>query len=81
MSVRGGWVLAVTRGWTYGQSMVPERHVVLGAAGGTGSAVVRELAARALPVRAVSRGDIVDLPDDVEHVAADVGTIEGARRA
>ena len=34
-----------------------------------------------LPVRAVSRGDIVDLPDDVEHVAADVGTIEGARRA
>ncbi|MET0908873.1 MAG: NAD-dependent dehydratase, partial [Ilumatobacteraceae bacterium] len=61
--------------------MAVERHVVLGAAGGTGSAVVRELAARGLPVRAVSRGDIVDLPDDVEHVAADVGTIEGARRA
>ena len=36
---------------------------------------------RALAVRAVSRADIVDLPDDVEHVAADVGTIEGARRA
>ena len=61
--------------------MARERHVVLGAAGGTGSAVVRELAARPLPVRAVSRGDIVDLPDGVEQVAADVGTTEGARRA
>ena len=61
--------------------MALERHVVLGASGGTGSAVVRELAARKLPVRAVTRGDIVDLPDDVEHVPADVGTIEGARRA
>jgi len=61
--------------------MVPERHVVLGAAGGTGSAVVRELAARALAVRAVSRGNIVDLPEDVERMAEDVGTTEGARRA
>jgi len=61
--------------------MAVERHVVLGAAGGTGSAVVRELAARGLPVRAVSRGDIVDVPDDIEHVTADVGTVEGARRA
>ena len=72
---------AVSLGWAYSESMALQRHVVLGAAGGTGSAVVRELAARKLPVRAVTRGDIVDLPDDVEHVPADVGTIEGARRA
>jgi nucleoside-diphosphate-sugar epimerase len=56
-------------------------HVVLGAAGGTGSAVVRDLAARGLPVRAVTRGGTADVPDGVEQVAADVGTTEGARRA
>jgi nucleoside-diphosphate-sugar epimerase len=56
-------------------------HVVLGAAGGTGSAVVGELAARGLPVRAVTRGGTADVPDGVEQVAADVGTTEGARRA
>jgi nucleoside-diphosphate-sugar epimerase len=56
-------------------------HVVLGAAGGTGSAVVRDLAARGMPVRAVTRGGTADVPDGVEQVAADVGTTEGARRA
>ena len=56
-------------------------HVVLGAAGGTGSAVVRELAARGLRVRAVTRGGTTDTPEGVEQVAADVGTAEGARRA
>ena len=56
-------------------------HVVLGAAGGTGSAVVRELAARGLRVRAVTRGGTSDTPEGVEQVAADVGTAEGARRA
>ena len=56
-------------------------HVVLGAAGGTGSAVVRELAARGLRVRAVTRGGTTDTPEGVEQVAADVGTSEGARRA
>ncbi len=58
-----------------------ECHVVLGAAGGTGSAVVRELAARGLQVRAVTRTSAGDLPEGVEQVAADVGTSEGARRA
>jgi nucleoside-diphosphate-sugar epimerase len=56
-------------------------HVVLGAAGGTGSAVVRDLAARGLPVRAVTRGGAADVPDGVEQVAADLGTTAGARQA
>jgi nucleoside-diphosphate-sugar epimerase len=56
-------------------------HVVLGAAGGTGSAVVRALAARELPVRAVTRSGKADVPEWVEQAAADVGTAEGAREA
>jgi nucleoside-diphosphate-sugar epimerase len=62
---------------------VPEAptHVVLGASGGTGSAVVRELAARGLPVRAVTRRGATDVPEGVQQLAADVGTAEGARRA
>jgi nucleoside-diphosphate-sugar epimerase len=59
----------------------PVLHVVLGAAGGTGSAVVRELVARGLPVRAVTRSGGTDVPEGVEQVAADVATPEGARRA
>jgi nucleoside-diphosphate-sugar epimerase len=57
------------------------RHVVLGAAGGTGSAVVRELVARGLAVRAVTRSGATEVPDGVEQVAADVAAPEGARRA
>jgi nucleoside-diphosphate-sugar epimerase len=56
-------------------------HVVLGAAGGTGSAVVGELAARGLPLRAVTRSGAADVPEGVEQVAADVATPDGARRA
>jgi nucleoside-diphosphate-sugar epimerase len=56
-------------------------QVVLGAGGGTGSAVVRELAARGLPVRAVTRRGASETPEGVEQLAADVGTPEGARRA
>lgn len=58
-----------------------ELHVVLGAAGGTGSAVVRELATRGLPVRAVTRGGVTEVPERVERMAADVGTSVGARQA
>ena len=56
-------------------------HVVIGAGGGTGSAVVRELAGRDLRVRAVTRSGKGDVPEGVEQVAADVGTPEGARQA
>ena len=56
-------------------------HVVIGAGGGTGSAVVRELAGRDLRVRAVTRSGGGDVPEGVEQVAADVGTPEGARQA
>jgi nucleoside-diphosphate-sugar epimerase len=54
---------------------------VLGAAGGTGSAVVRELVAQGLPVRAVTRTGAMDVPDGVELVAVDVASADGARRA
>ncbi len=56
-------------------------HVVVGAGGGTGSAVVRELAGRGRPVRAVTRSGKGDAPEGVEQVAADIGTEEGARQA
>jgi nucleoside-diphosphate-sugar epimerase len=59
----------------------PPRHVVLGARGGTGSAVVDELARRGFPTRAVTRSGAGDVPADVEQRAADVGTAEGARWA
>jgi nucleoside-diphosphate-sugar epimerase len=42
---------------------------------------VRELAGRALRVRAVTRSGKGDVPEGVEQVAADVGVPEGARRA
>ena len=56
-------------------------HVVIGAGGGTGSAIVRELAGRGRPVRAVTRSGKGDAPEGVEQVAADIGTEEGARQA
>jgi nucleoside-diphosphate-sugar epimerase len=58
-----------------------KRHVVLGAAGATGSAVVGELAARGWRVRAVTRRGTGEVPEGVEQVAADIATAEGARRA
>jgi nucleoside-diphosphate-sugar epimerase len=60
---------------------VAGEHVVIGAGGGTGSAVVRELAGRGLRVRAVTRSGKGEVLEGVEQVAADVGTAEGAWRA
>jgi NAD(P)-dependent dehydrogenase (short-subunit alcohol dehydrogenase family) len=45
-------------------------HVVIGAGGGTGSAVVHELAGRGVRVRAVTRSGTGDVPDGV-HPAAE----------
>lgn len=56
-------------------------HVVLGASGGIGGAVVRELAARGYPTRAVGRSLPRDLPHGVQGVAVDVSTSGGAARA
>ncbi len=60
---------------------VAGEHVVIGAGGGTGSAVVRELAGRGLRVRAVTRSGKGDVQEGVRQMAADIGTPEGARQA
>jgi nucleoside-diphosphate-sugar epimerase len=55
-------------------------HVVLGATGGAGHAVVHELLGRDRPVRAVSRSG-GDVPKPVDVVRADCTDAEAARRA
>lgn len=54
-------------------------HVVLGATGGTGSALVEELVRRGHRVRAVSRSGRA--PEDVEGFAADVSSSAGTKAA
>jgi uncharacterized protein YbjT (DUF2867 family) len=54
-------------------------HVVLGATGGAGGALVGELARRGHRVRAVSRRPAPDLPQGVEHLAADAANPAQAR--
>jgi nucleoside-diphosphate-sugar epimerase len=56
-------------------------HVVLGAGGGIGGAVVRELAGRGVEVRAVSRRADAPVLDGVTRRAADVATTAGAAAA
>ncbi|HEX5828848.1 MAG TPA: NAD-dependent epimerase/dehydratase family protein [Candidatus Limnocylindrales bacterium] len=56
-------------------------QVVLGASGGTGGAIVRELARQGRRVRAVARRDLAGLPDGVEGLRADVTTPAGAAAA
>lgn len=56
-----------------------ELHVVLGASGGTGSALVRELVSRGHRVRAVGRSG--GAPKGAEGMKADVSTPEGAKAA
>jgi nucleoside-diphosphate-sugar epimerase len=55
--------------------------VVMGASGGIGGAVVRELARRGRRVRAVNRRGDAPGPSGVERLAADVATPEGAKAA
>lgn len=56
-----------------------ELHVVLGASGGTGSAIVEELLRRGHRVRAVSRSG--EAPEGAENTRAEVSTPEGAKAA
>jgi len=62
-------------------SSASDLHVVLGASGGIGAAVVRELAARGHQVRAVTRGGGGDLPAGVEPHRADVTDPTSVERA
>lgn len=55
-----------------GTGKTGELHVVLGASGGTGAALVKELAARGRRVRAVARHRADDLPHGVEALTADL---------
>jgi nucleoside-diphosphate-sugar epimerase len=55
--------------------------VVLGATGGAGGALVRELAGRGDRVRAVSRKPAADLPEGAERLAADAADPGQARTA
>ena len=59
--------------------MNDELHVVLGASGGTGSALVEELIRRGRRVRAVSRSG--GAPGGAEGMKADVSTPDGAKAA
>lgn len=57
-------------------------HVVLGAGGGTGGALVAELTRRGIPVRAVTRsGASAGLPTGTPTVAADLADQAAVRRA
>jgi nucleoside-diphosphate-sugar epimerase len=56
-----------------------EIHVVLGATGGIGSALIEELVRRGHTVRAVSRSG--GAPEGAEDIKADVATREGAKAA
>ena len=54
-------------------------HVVLGASGGVGSAVVRALVAQGKRVRGVTRSGKADVPAGVEMLAADISLLDQAR--
>jgi nucleoside-diphosphate-sugar epimerase len=58
-----------------------ELHVVLGASGGVGSAVVRALVAQGKRVRGITRSGKAAAPAGVELVAADTSQLDQARAA
>lgn len=61
--------------------MTTNLHVVLGASGGAGRAIVTALRDRGHDVRAVNRSGNAPAPDQVLHLAADITTAEGAASA
>ncbi len=58
----------------------PMLHVVAGL-GPVGRAVIHELVGRGLPVRAIARGSVADLPREVEVVTADLTDPDAVRGA
>jgi nucleoside-diphosphate-sugar epimerase len=58
-----------------------ELHVVFGASGGTGNAVVRELVAQSKRVRAVNRSGRADVPAGVQTVKGDATDLASTREA
>jgi len=52
--------------------MSKDLHVVFGASGNAGSAIIRELVRRKLNVRGVNRSGIANVPEGVEMVKADI---------
>ena len=61
--------------------MTQQLHVVLGASGGAGNAIVGALAERGHAVRAVNRSGNVHAPNGVEAVGADITDPTGAAAA
>ncbi len=61
--------------------MQDQHHVVLGASGGAGNAIVHALIERGRTVRAVNRNGDAAVPQDVERVGADISTLPGATEA
>lgn len=59
----------------------PDLHVVLGASGGAGNAIARELTGAGLAVRGVNRSGHADLPSAVELLAAEIGDTASLDRA
>ncbi len=57
------------------------RHVVFGASGGIGNAVIRELARQGRDVVGVNRSGAAIVPDSVELVGADAAKLDDVRRA
>ncbi|MFW2384065.1 MAG: NAD-dependent epimerase/dehydratase family protein [Acidimicrobiales bacterium] len=57
-----------------------ELHVVFGASGGIGNAVIRELAGQGLEVRGVNRSGRALVPSGVDLVAADAARADDVRR-
>jgi len=62
------------------ENTMSQVHVVFGASGGIGNAIVRELAKQGEEVRAVNRTGTAIVPTGVEVIAADAANIDDVRR-
>ncbi|MGI9642479.1 MAG: NAD-dependent epimerase/dehydratase family protein [Acidimicrobiia bacterium] len=62
------------------RTVMSELHVVFGASGGIGNAVIQELADQGFAVRGVNRSGRAVVPSEVDVVAADATRIDDVRR-